>query len=349
MYKQLYVLLLLVLIVSSCNMKAEQVRYLKNPNLQVIKEGWMGNPMVGNLFTNDGTIQRYSIFQVIKWKFQKNPQQKEKEADTFKVDVLNTNHFVNSNDDMIVWLGHASFFIRIAGVSLIVDPVLNDMLFLKRLAKSPCPTPQIEGLNYVLLSHNHRDHIDKKSLKVIFKANPKAKALVPLKAGCFVDNYTSNIEEAGWYQKYTTDNIRVYFMPAKHWSRRGLFDFNKSLWGSFIIETDSTTIFYTGDTSFGDHFAEIAALFPKIDYAFMPIGAYKPPYIMKRAHISPAEAIEAANILKPKYFIPMHYGTYDLSDEPVGEPIREIRRLQNEDFYKGIVKELKIGEELLID
>jgi L-ascorbate metabolism protein UlaG (beta-lactamase superfamily) len=350
MYRPILFVFFLIFLIPSCVMGKKEICYSLNPNLKVIKNGWKGNPMIGNLFSNDSTIERYSFFQLMKWQFQTNPQKKEKDADTFRVEVLKTHEFVNSKKDMIVWLGHCSFFIRINGITLITDPTLDNMLFMKRFAGIPCPIEQITGLDYVLLSHNHRDHIDKKSLKAIFKANPKSKALIPLRTSSLIDSYTKNIEEAGWFQQYTTpSNIRIYFMPAKHWTRRGMFDFNKRLWGSFVIQTDSLTLFFTGDTRLGDHFAEIAALFPKIDYAFMPIGAYKPAYIMQRAHMSPTEAVEAANILKPEHFIPMHYGTYDLSDEPMGEPLRELKRLQIDGTYKGAVNVLKIGEELMIE
>lgn len=349
MLKPLKILIFAALfIISSCAMKKD-VTYIKNPNLPVIKEGWKGNPMVGKLFTNNGTIERYSFWQILKWQFQINPQRKEKKADTFRVPVVKTTDFVTSKNNMIVWLGHASFFIRINGVTIITDPALDDMIFMKRLAGIPCSVEKMTGIDYVLLSHNHRDHIDKKALKTIFKANPKIKALIPLHTSYLVNDYTNNIEEAGWFQKYTTtENVRIYFMPAKHWSRRGLFDFNKSLWGSFVIQTDSTTVFFTGDTRFGDHFADIASLFPKIDYALMPIGPYKPENIMEKGHMSPAESVNAANILKPTHFIPMHYGTYDLSDEPIGEPLRKLESLKKEGAYKGIIDVLKIGEEFSI-
>ena len=124
MLKQFILLIFAILFISSCTMGGRKLSYLKNPNLKVIKANWQGNTMVGDLFTNDGTIQRYSFWQVLKWKFQTNPQQKEKDLDTFKVNVIKTNNFVASKKDMIVWLGHSSFFIRIK-VYMCISECLN--------------------------------------------------------------------------------------------------------------------------------------------------------------------------------------------------------------------------------
>ena len=333
----------------SCSTHKKVDSYSINPNLPIIKAGWKGNPMIGKLFTNDSVIDRYSFWQLMKWKFSKNPQKKEKKNDTFRVETIVTKDFITSSKDMIVWLGHASFFIRINGVTILTDPCYGKMLFQKRLAKMPCATEDIKGIDYIIISHNHRDHFNLNSLKDLYKANPDAKTLVPLKGGDVIKKVSKNYEDAGWYQQYNTNSkIKIFFLPSKHWGRRGLFDFNKVLWGSFIIQSDSTTIYFAGDTSFGDHFEEISKLFPNIDYALLPVGAYKPQYIMKRAHISPNEAIEAAKILKPKHFIPMHYGTYDLSDEPIGEPIRTLKSIQEKGEYTGQIDYLKIGQELLL-
>jgi L-ascorbate metabolism protein UlaG (beta-lactamase superfamily) len=165
-------------------------------------------------------------------------------------------------------------------------------------------------------------------------------ALVPLNNGEYFEKKGIKVQEAGWYQKYQINHeVEVYLMPAKHWNRRGLFDFNKTLWGSFIIRYKGTTIYFAGDTSMGDHFEEIARLFPDIDYCLLPVGAYKPESIMKEAHLSPQEAYKAFHLLAGKTFIPMHFGTYDLGDEPLGEPKRVL-----EAYADNNIKIVKVGE-----
>jgi L-ascorbate metabolism protein UlaG (beta-lactamase superfamily) len=330
-------------------MKKETIQYAYNKSLPVVKSGWKGNLLIDNRFCNADKQEHYKFRDIFKWWLSKNPQKSEKKADTFKVEVIPNHTFSKSGSDKIVWLGHNSFYIRLNGISFITDPSFYRMLMLKRMAGMPCSVQEIFNIDYLLVSHNHRDHLDKKSLKDLVSVNPNMKALIPLRMGKFIGKIVKEYEEAGWYQQFILPGkVRVYLMPAMHWSGRGMFDHNESLWGSYIIQTDSVTIFFAGDTRQGVHFAEIATFFPKIDYALMPIGAYKPSNIMEIGHISPTEVVKSSNTLKPVTFIPMHYGAYDLSDEPISEPYREIIRLKKEGKLNATLRNLKIGEELLI-
>jgi len=181
----------------------------------------------------------------------------------------------------------------------------------------------------------------KKSIEVLYKNNPDIEALVPLELNAFFDKKGIKNQQAGWYQKYKTKGkAEIYFMPAKHWNRRGALDFNKNLWGSFVVKVNNKTIYFAGDTAYGNHFKEINKLFGEIDYCLMPVGAYKPENIMKDTHMSPQEALKGFVDLQGKTFIPMHFGTYDLSDEPLGEPLR-ILESEKENFNITV---LNIGE-----
>ncbi|NOX48222.1 MAG: hypothetical protein GXO89_14720 [Chlorobi bacterium] len=317
-----------------------------NPKLETIKEGWEGNRTIDGQFTN-GMIKDKQIvpLDILRWKLSKNPQQEDKKKDNFKLRVLKNNGFVHSKNDMIVWLGHATFFIRLNGVVFITDPVFHNLSFIKRLIGLPCEISDLKSIGFVLLSHGHRDHFDKKSIKQLFTENPKIEALIPLNLGGFFKENNIPFQEAAWYQKYKTrKDVEIFFMPAKHWNRRSLTDFNKNLWGSFVIRSGDKSLFFAGDTSYGEHFKEIGKFFPKLDFCLMPIGAYKPEYLMKQSHLSPYEALQAFKDLGGKTFVPMHYGTFDLADEPIGEPVRIIgKERQNLD-----IRILDVGEELLL-
>lgn len=302
----------------------------KNEQLKTIKENWEGNHFINGQYSNsDKPDKQLSLSTIFKWKSKKSPWAEEKKADKFKLKVIKNNAFINSEEDGIVWLGHSSFFIRTNGVTILTDPVLNDLPFVPRRTGYCCETSELKNIDYILLSHGHRDHFDEKTLKTIFKASPNVEVLCPLELRYFFEKQKVKVQEAGWYQQYKTkQEIDIFFMPAFHWNKRGLRDFNINLWGSFIIKTEKKTIYFAGDTAMGEHCKEIASFFPNIDVALMPIGAYKPDFIMSNAHISPWQALELFEDLKAKTFIPMHYGTFDLSDEPYGEPHRVMQEEQ---------------------
>ena len=154
------------------------------------------------------------------------------------------------------------------------------------------------------------------------------------------------VQEAGWYQEYRMGkNLRIIFVPAKHWGRRGLNDFNRVLWGGFLIMDGNTKLFFAGDSAYDPClFKEIRQLFGDMDICLLPVGAYSPPFVMQKAHMNPEEAVQVFSDLGGRYFIPMHYGTYDLSDEPLSEPIKRLRQCLSDKGMEHRIKELAVGE-----
>jgi L-ascorbate metabolism protein UlaG (beta-lactamase superfamily) len=340
---------------SESRQKAREVAadaYMKNENLPTIRPDWPGNPMKDGRFTNVGPDPHRSMLKVLKWKLSRNPQQEEKEQDTWLPVVRQQQALFSGTGDQIVWLGHASFALRLGGLSFLIDPVFFDVPFTPRQVGLPLPPENITGIDYVLLSHGHMDHTDKKSLQLLARHNDFT-LLAPLRLPGLVQKWVPNLkyQEAGWYQRFDLpgDSVKVFLLPAYHWYKRTPFDDDKRLWGSFILQTTSKTIFISGDTGYENHFQEIAGLFPTIDVAIMGVGAYKPAYVMETSHLNPVEAVHAFHHLGGKVFIPMHYGTYDLSDEPLGEPYRLLRQQEQEGKIKGQLKVLDIGEAFLMN
>ena len=335
-------------------MKSEQIHLEKktNPNLEIIKKDWRGNVFINGRYYNDSIITKAPIWSVIKWKLSTNPQKDEKKRDNFSLQIKATTNFQNS-DDKIVWFGHSSFYISINGVTILTDPCYYDLPTSKREVPIPYDIASIGSVDYLLVSHDHHDHFQKRSVEEIVSYNSSITALIPLGANRLFDGDLSKVktQEAGWYQEYKSknENIRIIFLPAKHWSRRGLSDYNKALWGSFLIISDNTKIFFSGDSAYDDViFKEIEELFGAIDICMFPIGAYAPQFLMAEEHMTPEEAGEAYEEVKGKQFIPMHYGTYDLSDEPLGEPIRRLRKYFTENNNSENLVELAVGEEYAI-
>ena len=307
--------------------------YKYNTKLKTIKPNWQGNKLIDGEYTNgEGLDSRFSLWDVLKWKLSSKSYKNGRKDSDYQIEVIKDNSFLKTNDDVIVWLGHATFYIRINGISIITDPIFNAMPFVKRWAEFPINPNELTDIDYVLLSHGHRDHFDKKSIILLANNNPNMEVLLPMDLGDWFLKKRIKHQQAVWFQVYKTKSeVEITFMPAMHWNRRDGNDFNTALWGSFIINTSNKTILFAGDTAYGEHFKEIQEFFPKIDYSLLPIAAYRPDYIMKQSHMSPWEAIQAFKDIDNGVMIPMHYGTFQLADEYFGEP-EEVMREKSEEL-----------------
>jgi L-ascorbate metabolism protein UlaG (beta-lactamase superfamily) len=338
--------LFLLTICFSCNRASMQ--YVSNPNLKTIKQGHKGNAMRNGRFVNYEDVSIPSFAKVMKWQMSKNPQKTEKKQDTWLPEQVSCDHIFDDTTDKIVWLGHATFLITLNGKHILTDPVFGDVPFVKRLLPPALDPAKASPISYVLLSHGHFDHCDKKSMQQLARLNPNMKVLAPLGAANVLRRFDKqlHIQEAGWYQQFAVgeDSIEIFFMPSFHWFKRGLSDTNKMLWGSYIIRYNGKTFYFMGDSGYNTHFKEIATYFSEIDYCLMGVGAYKPSYMMKTSHTSPEDAVKAFHDLQGKTFIPMHYGTFDLADEPLGEPLRMLHQMTEQKIMNGRFLPLIIGK-----
>ncbi len=323
-------------------------KYVYNSSLPFVKASFNGNRISDDQFTNYPYPDPDASFRkVIKWKLSANPQKQEKKADTYKLVPQFLPQLPHSPHSYIIWLGHATFLIKLGDVTLLTDPVVGKLPFISRKAPLPIAVEELKGIDYILISHAHRDHYDQQSLNKILKNNPGVELLGPLRISSLLEKLSNKPphQEAGWYQQFDVKkDVKLVFLPAIHWHRRGLFDLNKILWGSFYISNGQRSIFFAGDTAYNKHFKSIADLMGKTDICLMPIGAYKPEYMMQGSHLSPEEAVKAFNQLNADIMIPMHFGTFDISDEPLGEPVRKLENLYNDGVLDGKLKVLQPGE-----
>lgn len=320
------------------------MQYLSNPDLPIIKPGWQGNPIKDGEFQylRDPFFPEWS--NVMRMMASRNPQGREKRLDKWSPPIASATHWMEDRENnFAVWLGHACFVIQLDGIRYITDPVLQGMPMVPRLVSPPFRTTDIPHVDYILLSHDHRDHVDKVTIQQLLSTNKVRKILAPLEMNRTIGKWIGEVslEEAGWYQSFAqpANEPRIHLLPARHWSRRGLFDFNRVLWGAFILQTDEYCLYFGGDSAMQWHFADTATLFPAIDLALLPIGAYAPDYMMQGAHMNPEEAVEAWQQLQAKQMIPMHYGTFDLSNEPISEPPKRLR---------AAARSAGLGDELLV-
>ena len=244
---------------------------------------------------------------------------------------------VRAADDVIsvTFIGHSTFLLQIGGVCVLTDPIWSERcspvkVAGPRRARRPGQgLDSLPGVDLLLVSHNHYDHMDLPTLREVRARWAPCAALTGLgnarhlaKAG-----FRSAIE-LDWWQSTQSAGARVTYVPAQHFSSRGLHDLNHCLWGGFVIEVRGTVVYFAGDSGYGPHFADIGRRFPRIDLALLPIGAYEPRWFTRQNHVDPQEAVRAHIDLKPRRSLGMHFGTFQLTDEAIDAPLLALRQAQ---------------------
>ncbi|HEY8947159.1 MAG TPA: MBL fold metallo-hydrolase, partial [Polyangiaceae bacterium] len=217
----------------------------------------------------------------------------------------------------LTWIGHASWLVQVDGVSLLIDPLFSDSVGpgIRRFVPPALSVEELPPIDAQLVTHNHRDHLDLPSLRAVGK---------PIVAGLghaqFFARAGLECTELAWWEETRVGAVRVRFVPSQHWSQRGLNDQNATLWGGFVIEGARASLYHSGDTAYFDGFREIGRRVGRVDAALLPIGAYEPAWFMSKQHMNPEEATQAFVDLGARQFIAMHWGTFQLTDEPLHEP-----------------------------
>lgn len=235
--------------------------------------------------------------------------------------------FPNSSQiPLVTWLGHSTFLIQVGGKNVLTDPIFGSLSSVFRRLVPPVVTVQdLPRIDYVLISHNHFDHMDSKSLCDLKDRFPDMRVLVPMGDKDWFDRHLfKNSSEHMWWDEVvdTYDaTFKCTFLPANHWSQRTLFDKNRSLWGSWMIQSGDFSVYFAGDTSWGLHFKQIGQAFKNIDVALLPIAPGEPRSWMKETHINAQEAVSAFIDLNADTLIPMHWGTFHLGFDEFHAPI----------------------------
>jgi L-ascorbate metabolism protein UlaG (beta-lactamase superfamily) len=228
-------------------------------------------------------------------------------------------------DLSLTWLGHASFLGSLGGNRFLVDPVFSPHAgwLYRRFLPPPTTVAQLPMVRAVLVTHNHYDHLDVNLIRSLPADTP---VIVPAGMGRWMRRRGRKmVIELDWWQSEEVNGLRVTLVPARHWSRRGVFDTNHTLWGGFVVEGGGNSIYHSGDTAMFDGFAEIGRRFPDLDVAMLPIGGYQPAWFMEHYHLNPEQAGDAFVDIGARRLVPMHWGTFHLTDEPLSEPIDRLR------------------------
>jgi L-ascorbate metabolism protein UlaG (beta-lactamase superfamily) len=254
----------------------------------------------------------------------------------------------------LTWIGHASFLIQLARLNVLVDPQFSERASPvpfagpRRIVPLPLDIGELPRIDVVLISHNHYDHLDTETVKRLAALPSGAPLfLVPLKLKAwFEENGIARVEEYDWWESRTVGEVQFTLVPVQHWSKRTLFDTNKTLWGGWAIEGGGLRLIHTGDLGYSQDARDIGERLGPFDLALIPIGAYAPRWFMKAHHVDVPEALQVRRDLRAARAIGMHWGTFEhLTDEPLDEPPAWLAR---ERAVAGLAPEqfdvMKIGE-----
>ncbi len=281
--------------------------------------------------------------------------------------------FVSANhgktqEPAITWIGHASMLVQMGGLNILLDPVFSEraspVSFAgpKRYQPPGIALKDLPRIDVVLISHNHYDHLDSASVKALYaQAGGPPQFIVPLgvKKWMAAEGITT-VQQLDWWDhtsfKTAAGEVQVHFTPAQHWSARGLNDRRATLWGGFAVFAPDFHLFYSGDTGYSPDFLDIRAHFAArqtpalgggFDLALIPVGAYEPRWFMKEQHVNPEEAVQIHLDLAAKRSIGVHWGTFDLTDESLDQPPKDLAVARS---AKGLPREtfdvMAIGQTL---
>jgi L-ascorbate metabolism protein UlaG (beta-lactamase superfamily) len=287
----------------------------------------------GEHFNNASPLMRKSLWTVLKWRFfsrSRIPWPAWISSPSVRKQITDT--------DQLTWtfVNHATWLVQMDGLNMLTDPIWSrtagpfSWLGPKRVRAPGIRLEDLPRIDAVLVSHNHYDHLDIPTLERL-EARDHPLFIVGLGNASFLRKFgLQKIQELDWWQSVHIGQTAFHFVPARHWSRRGFYDTNKTLWGGYVLTGKTQTVYFAGDTGYGPHFKSIREKFPAIDIALLPIGAYEPRWFMSDSHMNPAEAVQASLDLAAKKSFGMHFGTFQLSEEAIHQPAEDVAQAREQ-------------------
>jgi len=249
------------------------------------------------------------------------------------------------------WIGHSTVLVQMEGKTFLTDPVWSSRVGPFRWAGSPrisepgMPIEKLPPIDFILISHNHYDHLDEASIEELVDRNPNVKFFVPLRVrDWFEERGIRSVEELDWWEGATFEGLKIVCTPAQHFSGRWLGDRNQTLWCSWSV-LGTKRFYFAGDSGYCSHFQNIGKKFGPFDLTLIPIGAYEPRKLMRPVHMDPEEALMTYKDVRGKKLLGIHWGTFVLTDEPADDPPKRMYeaaaklQLSKEDLWA-----LKLGE-----
>jgi N-acyl-phosphatidylethanolamine-hydrolysing phospholipase D len=257
----------------------------------------------------------------------------------------------NRQKSTVTWVGHSTLLVQIDGINFLTDPMWSKTaspippIGPRRLVKLGLAIKDLPPIDFVVISHNHYDHLDVPTLKKLFAINPDTVFFVPLdNAKLLRKNGIKNIQQMDWGESIEFENLVIHCLPSQHWSKRSLTDTNKSAWASWAMISANKRFYFAGDSGYFNGFKKIGEALGPFDLAAMPIGAYMPQAMMQSSHMDPEQAVQATLDIKASKAVAIHFGTFDLADEPINEPPIRFKQAAQEALGQKNSWVLAIGE-----
>jgi L-ascorbate metabolism protein UlaG (beta-lactamase superfamily) len=292
----------------------------------------------GKRFFNPDAPQVQGFLDVLRWKLTSRPAR----SPGFVNDVKQSKPpaCVGDSELRVTLVNHSTVLLQLRDVHILTDPIWS-----KRASPLQWIGPQrrrapgvqwqdLPRIDIVLLSHNHYDHLDLAALQRL-AARGKSQFVVPLGVGRLLQSSgIGPVHELDWGDSLALDGITINGVPALHFSARGVFDRNRTLWCGYVMETAGRVLYFAGDTAFGRHFDAIRDRFGAPRLALLPIGAYEPRWFMSPVHMAPDAAVKAHEILGAETSIAIHHGTFQLADEALDDPKQRLRECSPGDSFR---------------
>ncbi len=282
----------------------------------------------GKRFYNPGTSQVRGLREVLRWKLTSRPEP----SPGFVSDVEQSipPRGVEGGGQRTTLVNHSTVLLQQAGSNILTDPIWSERasplswIGPRRRRKPGISWENLPRIDVVLISHNHYDHLDLPTLHRL-AARGDSRFVVPTGVARLLRaENIGPVHELDWGDSVPIPSFTIHCVPALHFSARGIWDRNRTLWCGYVIEFQDRVIYFAGDTAFGPHFAQIRKKFGPPHLALLPIGAYEPRWFMSSVHMSPDQAVQAHEILAAKTSIAIHHGTFQLADEGLDTPKKEL-------------------------
>lgn len=269
----------------------------------------------GDRFFNPWEPQRWRVMDFLRWRLSRNAWEKSGPLEVPIVANDGARLAGVETSASVTWVGHATLAVHDEGDVFLTDPHFGPRALIpKRLVPPGIPLASVPRDAFAVISHNHYDHLDAWSVE---RLPASMHWFVPLGlAEWFRARGRENVVELDWWQSARHGRFTITCLPSQHWSRRIEQGTNESLWCSWLIDSGTRRYYHAGDTGYFHGFAEFGRRFGPIDVALLPIGAYEPRWFMRYQHMNPTEAYQAFLDVRARHMIGMHWGTFDLTDEP---------------------------------